>query len=99
VAPDNPQVAPQQSTDIERRHFAAGLAPGRVEEWLEPGVEVTVNIAWQSISVSCLHPGQMGTQTQFLNAKVVLGPVDNYRAAMTAAARKMLARKLVSVLS
>ena len=29
----------------------------------------------------------------------VLGPVDNYRAAMTAAARKMLARKLVSVLS
>jgi protein subunit release factor B len=33
------------------------------------------------------------------SATVVLGPVDNYRAAMTAAARKMLARKLVSVLS
>ena len=35
----------------------------------------------------------------FSELKAELGPVDNYREAMTAAARKMLARKLVSVLS
>jgi hypothetical protein len=45
----------QQPADIQRRHFAARLAPGRVEERLEPGIKIRVDIARQRNGHLRLH--------------------------------------------
>jgi hypothetical protein len=45
----------QQPADIQRRHCAAGLASGCVEERLEPGVKLRGNIARQRNGRRRLH--------------------------------------------
>ena len=71
-----------------------------LERWKWPTSAVTCH--GDTIYVSGFPPFDPETSEVVdapIERQTELGPVDNYRAAMTAAARKMLARKLVSVLS
>jgi hypothetical protein len=58
-------AAAQQTADIQGRHCAARLAPSCVEERLEPGVKIRVNIARKCNGLLRLHARKMETQTPF----------------------------------
>jgi hypothetical protein len=58
-------VRPQQTTHIERRHFAPRAATRHGEKWREPLVEVGVNVTRQCDSGSPRHACEMEAHAHF----------------------------------